>query len=147
MNIARQFIPHHFEQTILNDQNHLGSVSLINIRDFFGRQWRLIAVITGLCIVIGAIYVALSPTKYTAQADMIIDTKRVTWTQSDMSTENRTVDDASVESEIETTKSEKVAMAVINRLHLTDNSEFVGNGTGILRRIFFFARSEKSIEP
>jgi polysaccharide biosynthesis transport protein len=147
MNIARQFIPHHFEQTISNDPNHLGSVSLINIRDFFARQWRLIAVITGLCIVIGAIYVALSPTKYTAQADMIIDTKRVTWTQSDMSTENRTVDDASVESEIETTKSEKVAMAVIKRLHLTDSPEFIGSGGGIMHRLFSFAQAGKSIEP
>jgi succinoglycan biosynthesis transport protein ExoP len=145
MNIARQFIPPHFEQT--STDRHLGSVSLINIRDFFTRQWRLIAIITGLCIVLGAIYVALSPTKYTAQADMLIDTKRVSWTQSDMSTENRNVDDASVESEIETSKSEKVAMAVINRLHLTDNPEFVGNGTGILQRLFSFARSGKSIEP
>jgi succinoglycan biosynthesis transport protein ExoP len=145
MNIARQFIPPHFEQ--ISTDRHLGGVSLMNIRDFFTRQWRLIAIITGLCIVLGATYVAVSPTKYTAQADMLIDTKRVSWTQSDMSTENRNVDDASVESEIETTKSEKVAMAVINRLHLTDNPEFVGNGTEILRRIFFFARSEKSIEP
>jgi succinoglycan biosynthesis transport protein ExoP len=145
MNIARQFIPPHFEQ--ISTDRHLGGVSLMNIRDFFTRQWRLIAIITGLCIVLGAMYVAVSPTKYTAQADMLIDTKRVSWTQSDMSTENRNVDDASVESEIETTKSEKVAMAVINRLHLTDNPEFVGNGSGILRRIFFFARSEKSIEP
>jgi hypothetical protein len=38
---------------------------------------------------------------------MIIDTKRVTWTQTEMASENRTVEDASVESEIETTKSEK----------------------------------------
>src|SRR3984893_366868 len=145
MNIARQFIAPHFEQ--ISTDRQLGGVSLMNIRDFFTRQWRLIAIITGLCIVLGAMYVAVSPTKYTAQADMLIDTKRVSWTQSDMSTENRNVDDASVESEIETTKSEKVAMAVINRLHLTDNPEFVGNGSGILRRIFFFARSEKSIEP
>ena len=32
---------------------------------------------------------------------MIIDTKRVTWTQTELATENRTVEDASVESEIE----------------------------------------------
>jgi succinoglycan biosynthesis transport protein ExoP len=147
MNIARQFLPHHFEQNTASEPNHLGSVSLINIRDFFGRQWRLIAVITGLCVVVGAIYVALSPTKYTAQADMLIDTKKVTWTQSDMSTENRNVDDASVESEIETTKSEKVAMAVINRLRLTDSPEFVGSGGGMLHRLFSIAKIGTSIEP
>jgi len=67
---------------------------------------------------------------------MIIDTKRVSWTQTEMASENRTVEDASVESEIETTKSEKVAEAVIRRLHLTEDPEFVGSGPGLRRRIF-----------
>src|SRR6266576_3969471 len=109
---------------------------MLQVRDFLGREWRLIALITGLSIVVGATYVAISPYKYTAQSDMIIDTKRVTWTQTEMASENRTVEDASVESEIETTKSEKVAEAVIRRLHLTDDPEFVGAGLGLKRRIF-----------
>ncbi len=109
---------------------------MLQVRDFLGREWRLIALITGLSIVVGATYVAISPYKYTAQADMIIDTKRVTWTQTEMASENRTVEDASVESEIETTKSEKVAEAVIRRLHLTEDPEFVGAGSGLRRRIF-----------
>jgi len=109
---------------------------MIQIRDFLGRQWRLIALVTGLSIVLGASYVAISPSKYTAQADMIIDTKKVTWTQTEMASENRNVEDASVESEIETTKSEKVVEAVIHRLHLTEDPEFVGSGPGLRRRIF-----------
>src|SRR6266436_4513638 len=106
------------------------------MRNSISRAWRLIALVTGLSIVLGATYVALSPSKYTAQADMIIDTKRVTWTQTEMASENRNVEDASVESEIETTKSEKVAEAVIRRLHLTEDPEFVGSGPGLRRRIF-----------
>src|SRR5260370_28266290 len=109
---------------------------MLQVRDFLGREWRLIALIAGVSIVVGATYVAISPYKYTAQADMIIDTKRVTWTQTEMASENRTVEDASVESEIETTKSEKVAEAVIRRLHLTEDPEFVGSGPGLTRRIF-----------
>src|SRR6266436_7910374 len=105
------------------------------MRNSISRAWRLIALVTGLSIVLGATYVALSPSKYTAQADMIIDTKRVTWTQTEMASENRTVEDASVESEIETTKSEKVAEAVIRRLHLTEDPEFVGAGAGLRRRV------------
>ena len=109
---------------------------MLEIRDFLGRQWRLIALVTGLAIVVGAAYIAISPYRYTAQADMIIDTKKVTWTQTEMASENRLVEDASVESEIETTKSEKVAIAVIRRLHLTEDSEFVGAGRGLMRRLF-----------
>src|SRR3982074_2505237 len=133
MNIAGQFPP--YIPAIDNDSNS-GTLSMLQVRDFLGREWRLIALVTGLSMVVGASYIALSPSKYTAQADMIIDTKKVTWTQTEMASENRNVEDASVESEIETTKSEKVVEAVIHRLHLTEDPEFVGSGPGLRRRIF-----------
>ncbi len=133
MNVAGQFPP--YTPPVDNDSSS-GTLSMLQVRDFLGRQWRLIALVTGLSIVLGATYVAISPSRYTAQADMIIDTKRVSWTQSEMASENRTVEDASVESEIETTKSEKVAEAVIRRLRLTEDPEFIGSGPGLRRRIF-----------
>jgi succinoglycan biosynthesis transport protein ExoP len=111
------------------------TISLVQVRDFIGREWRLIAVVTAMSLIAGAIYISISPFKYTAHADMIIDTKRVSWVQSEMSSETRSIDDASVESEIETTKSEKVALAVIRRLRLVDDPEFVGAGSGLMRRI------------
>src|SRR5450631_2904898 len=115
MNIARQFPPY---TPAIDNEAGAGTLSMVQVRDFLGRQWRLIALVTGSAVVLGAAYVAVSPSRYTAQADMIIDTKRVTWTQTEMASENRTVEDASVDSEIETTKSEKVARVVIDRLHL-----------------------------
>src|SRR5712692_4216472 len=132
MNLSGQFPP--YTPAIDNDPSS-GTLSMIQIRDFLGRQWRLIALVTGLSIVLGASYVAISPSKYTAQADMIIDTKKVTWTQTEMASENRNVEDASVESEIETTKSEKVAAAVIHRLHLDEDPEFLGADQGLTRRV------------
>jgi polysaccharide biosynthesis transport protein len=133
MNLAGQFPP--YIPAVENDSNS-GSGSILQVRDFLGRQWRLIVLVAGLAIVLGAVYIAISPSRYTAQADMIIDTKRVTWTQTEMATDNRAIEDASVESEIETTKSEKVALAVIRRLHLTEDPEFVGTGQSFTRRIF-----------
>jgi exopolysaccharide transport family protein len=144
MNIARQFPP--YTPAMDNDPS-AGTLSMLQVRDFLGREWRLIALVTGLSIVVGAAYVALSPAKYTAQADMIIDTKRVTWTQSELASENRTVEDAAVESEIETTKSEKVANVVIARLHLTEDPEFVGAGQGLRRRIFSLFRLSPQAQP
>jgi succinoglycan biosynthesis transport protein ExoP len=85
---------------------------------------------------VGIGYLALTPRKYTAQADMIIDTKRVSFSQSELATENRIVEDASVESEIETTKSEKVAGVVARRLQLVTDPEFVGSGESLKQRIF-----------
>jgi succinoglycan biosynthesis transport protein ExoP len=144
MNIARQFPP--YTPAIDNDSSS-GTLSMLQVRDFLGRAWRLIALVTGLSIVVGAAYVALSPARYTAQADMIIDTKRVTWSQNEVASENRTVEDAAVESEIETTKSEKVANVVIARLHLTEDPEFVGAGQGLRRRIFSLFRLTPAAQP
>jgi exopolysaccharide transport family protein len=137
MNVSGQFS--RYPTSIVSDPNVAG-LSLLQIRDFLGRQWRLIALVTALALVLGITYLALAPRKYTAQADMIIDTKRVTFTQSELATENRIVEDASVESEIETTKSEKVANVVANRLHLTTDPEFVGSGESLKQRILSLLR-------
>jgi succinoglycan biosynthesis transport protein ExoP len=143
MNLAGQFLPY---MPAVENGSHSGSVSVHEVRDFLRRQWRLMALVTGFAIVLGAAYIAVSPFRYTAQADMIIDTKRVTWTQTEMSTDNRMIEDAQVDSEIETTKSEQVALAVIRRLHLTEDPEFVGAGRGLKNRLFslfgFGSRSE-----
>jgi exopolysaccharide transport family protein len=132
MNIAGQFSPYTSPHDITQPT---ASMSLSQIRDFLSRQWRLIISVTALCVLLGVTYIVISPFRYTAQADMVIDTKRVTWSQSEMASENRSVDDAQVESEIETTKSEKVVTSVIRRLHLDQDPEFVGAGDGISRRI------------
>ncbi|MGA7807112.1 GumC family protein, partial [Bradyrhizobium sp.] len=144
MNVAGQFAP--YPVPVDNDANS-GTLSLVQIRDFLKRQWRLIVLVTGLTVMLGIAYLALAARQYTAQADMIIDTKKVTWTQSEMSSDNRNIDDASVESEIETTKSEKVATAVAKRLHLTEDPEFIGAGPGLKRRIFSLLKFNSGPEP
>ena len=87
-----------------DDDSDSASLAFLHVRDFLSRQWRLIALVTGLTLIVGVAYLAFAPKKYTAQADMIIDTKRMTWAQSELQAENRFVEDASVESEIETTR-------------------------------------------
>ncbi|HVQ72034.1 MAG TPA: polysaccharide biosynthesis tyrosine autokinase [Bradyrhizobium sp.] len=143
MNVAGQF-PRYPQQA--DGDPGMGSFPFQQVRDFLGRQWRLIALVTVLAIIVGIAYLALTPSRYTARADMIIDTKRVTWTQSDMATENRTVEDASVESEIETTKSEKVATAVARNLKLTEDPEFVGTGHSLRSRVFSLLGIDTGLE-
>jgi polysaccharide biosynthesis transport protein len=143
MNFASQFRKQSFDSSFRNHAE-AGQTSLLHARDFITRQWRLIALIMAFSLVLGALYIAISPVKYSAQADLLIDTKRVTWTQTEMATDNRTVEDASVESEIETTKSEKVAMMVIQRLHLTEDPEFIGTGYGFTRRILTLFHASSS---
>jgi polysaccharide biosynthesis transport protein len=128
MNVAGQFARY---TGGMDQDSGSESLSLLQVRNFLTRQWRLIAMVTALAMAAGVAYVAVSPKRYTAQADMIIDTKRVTWTQSEMASENRTIEDASVESEIETTKSEQVATTVVRQLKLTEDPEFIGSGADL----------------
>src|SRR6185437_5390892 len=132
MNFANQFHDKLFPQPIRNGTGP--QAALVDVRNFIARQWRLISLAVAFGILLVALYIAISPTRYTAQADMLIDTKRVTWTQTEMATDTRTVEDASVDSEVETTKSERVAMMVIRRLNLTADPEFVGQH-GLVRRV------------
>lgn len=143
MNVAGQF-PRYPQQA--EGDPAAESFAFLQVRDFLGRQWRLVALVTVLSIIVGIAYLALTPSRYTARADMIIDTKRVTWTQSDMATENRMVEDASVESEIETTKSEKVATAVARNLKLTEDPEFVGTGHSLRSRVFSLLGIDTGLE-
>lgn len=144
MNIAGQFQP--YPPATATDPTS-GTMSVLQLRAFFGREWRLIALATFVLTLLGIAYVASSPSRYTALTDMIIDTKRVTWVQSEMSSESRGTDDSLVESEIETTKSEKVAGAVVKRLNLTSDPEFVGSGPGLKHRVVAFFRSQLASLP
>jgi polysaccharide biosynthesis transport protein len=144
MNVAGQFARY---ASPMGNGAPSESLSLLQIRDFLGRQWRLITVVTGLVLVLAIAYLAVSPKLYTAQADMIIDTKRVTWTQSELASENRSVEDASVESEIETTKSERVATQVMNQLNLLEDPEFVSAGGGLRHRLMSLFSSRQEANP
>ena len=147
MNIAGQFSS--LAPPIDGDRNS-GSLPWLQVRDFLVRQWRLIALFPALGIIVAIVYLAITPSRYTAQTDMIIDTKKTVWVQTEMTSENRLVDDPAVESEIETTRSEKVVSAVVRRLHLTEDPEFVGSGgPSLMQRLlplFEWAPAEKPSE-
>jgi succinoglycan biosynthesis transport protein ExoP len=147
MAFAGQFPSH--EAAMGNNPNSGALSSMLQVRDFLRREWHLIALVTGFSIILGATYVATSPSKYTAHADMMIDAKRVAWRQNEMAAENQPVDDPVVESEIETTKSEKMATAVVNRLHLRDDAEFISRGEGLRQVIFalFKLQSGPNMQP
>jgi succinoglycan biosynthesis transport protein ExoP len=133
MNVSSKFPQY---PTAFSSDANVAGLSLVQIRDFLVRQWRLIALITALAILSGIAYLALVPRTYTAETDLIIDTKRVSFSQSELATENRIVEDASVESEIETTRSERVAGVVAKRLQLNTDPEFIGTGEGVKQWIF-----------
>jgi exopolysaccharide transport family protein len=142
MNVAGQFP--FFERAAGNEP---ASVSVLQVRDFLSREWPLILTAIVLSLALGSIYITVSPLKYTASLDMAIDAKRVKWVQSEPSFEDRLIEDAAVDSEIEATKSENVSVAVIRRLNLVDDPEFVAVGPSLIDRVFSFFDPEPQTAP
>ena len=103
-----------------------------SILDFLGRQYRVIAFAAAVMIALGFIYLLTAPPSYTATTAMLIDTKKIQLFQQQSMVSDLPIDASSVESQVEILKSENIALAVIKRLHLTDDPEFVRPSGGLI---------------
>ncbi|WP_441259415.1 AAA family ATPase [Bradyrhizobium sp. 521_C7_N1_3] len=103
---------------------------------FLQRQY-LIILITALSVLaLGLVYVVTAPPRFTAQTTLIIDTRKVQLFQQQSILGDIPIDSASVESQIEILKSEKVALSVIKTLHLIEDPEFSGSQSGLFSSAF-----------
>ena len=109
---------------------------------FFRRQFSVIAFAMLLATALGAIYVMTARPMYDAQAQLMIDARKVQLFQQQSVLGDIPVDTAQVESQVEVLKSENIASAVIRTLHLTEDPEFVGSGGGLLDAISEFVSDQ-----
>ena len=119
--------------------------------EFIRRQYPVIAVATAIAVAMGIIYLATARPSYTAAATMLIDTKNSRLFQQQSAVSDLPVDTSAVESQVEIIKSESIALAVIKKLNLTDDPEFVGPGGGLIGTLLgavtgLFASNEPSSE-
>ena len=85
----------------------------------------MIAFAAAVMITLGFIYLLTAAPSYTATTAMLIDTKKIQLFQQQSMVNDVPIDASSVESQVEILKSENIALAVIKRLHLTEDPEFV----------------------
>ncbi|TCU06818.1 tyrosine-protein kinase domain-containing protein [Rhizobium sullae] len=92
------------------------------------KRWKIIL----LCILIaglaGSVFAVGSPDKYRALVQFAVDNRTMQLRQSDAIYSDSSVTDAIVESQVEILKSEPIALAVIQNLNLTRDTEFVPAG-------------------
>src|ERR1019366_2486825 len=110
--------------------------SLQSFVSFVRRQFPVIVFVTRLAIALGLIYVITARPSFTAQAQLLIDAHKVQMFQQQSVLGDMPIDTAQVESQVEILKSENIASAVIKNLHLTEDPEFVGSGSGLLGALF-----------
>ena len=102
-----------------------------SILDFTRRQYPVIVFAMAVSLALGLLYVLTTPPSFTASTTMMIDTKKVQLFQQTMLSD-LPIDQSTVESQVEILKSETIALAVIKKLHLADDPEFVGGGGGLI---------------
>jgi polysaccharide biosynthesis transport protein len=103
-----------------------------SVLEFIQRQYTVIAFAAAIMLAMGLIYVFTTPSRYTATATMLIDNQKISLFQQQTMFNDSPVDTSAVDSQVEIIKSESIALAVIKQLHLTEDSEFVGSGGGLI---------------
>jgi len=111
------------------------ALSLVEVVAFLRRRLSIILLTCLATLGIAIIYLITAAPKFTANAELIINSRTTAWDTAAVAT--------IVESQIEIIKSESIASAVIEKLALADDPEFAtGQGSGMISRLFGWSRPE-----
>lgn len=113
-----------------------GAESLQAFFGFVRRQFAVVLFVTLLALALGVIYLLTARPSYTAQAQLLIDARKVQIFQQQSVLGDNPIDTAQVESQTEILRSENIASAVVKNLDLVNDPEFVGSSGGFLGAIF-----------
>lgn len=103
------------------------------------RRRATVILFTTISFIASIAYLALTPPKFTATTTMVLDTNRMPLFQNDQIAE--AVDQAAVESQVETIQSDKVTSQVIKKLDLTHDPEFMPPSPSLMNRVIGFFES------
>ena len=102
------------------------AISLRALIDVLRRRWRTMLLCIMASIALAAIYLHNTPDKFGAMASLLIDSRRAQLSQSDGAA--TVVDQSAIDTQIEMLKSERIVLQVIDKLKLTEDPEFSGEG-------------------
>jgi succinoglycan biosynthesis transport protein ExoP len=93
------------------------------------RQYQVLLGVPAVAIVIGLLYLLITPPQYTATATLLIDSSTLRVLQNQLQPQGDIpLDTLQVGSQVEILASRKIALAVVKDLNLADDPEFVGTG-------------------
>lgn len=121
-----------------------GAEALHLFLNFWRRQSHIILFFVFLTTALGVIYLIFARPIYTAQAQLLIDPHRV---ELFVQRPSIPTDTTEVESQVEILKSENIASAVIEKLHLTEDPEFIAPGLRERISNFVFGAFGSSDQP
>ena len=118
----------------VSDSNNI-SLDVINFDRLIAimrRQWRVVVICTVVALLLGGAYIVTEVRQYTSQSSLLID-------RSDSEIANQlsafgqlTDDEGTVLSQVELLRSEAIANAVVDKLNLQDNPQFMAPAQSLL---------------
>jgi succinoglycan biosynthesis transport protein ExoP len=121
------------------DKVAAGSSLTETFNSFIGivrRQLPIFLILIACSATLGLFYLLTTPSSYTATATMVIDTRKVQLFQQQSVLGDITIDAGTVQTQVEILKSQNVSLSAIKELHLIDDPEFTGGGSGLIGAIF-----------
>ncbi|QIG49747.1 polysaccharide biosynthesis tyrosine autokinase [Nordella sp. HKS 07] len=120
-------------------------IDLYKLLAIVRRQWRIAALSVGVCLLLGILYLLFATAKYTASTDILIDqdSSRILYQGSAL---ERTVEDeARILSQVEVLVSDKVGLAVVDKLALDKDPKFMSAPMGPLQMMRSMLRAVTSL--
>jgi succinoglycan biosynthesis transport protein ExoP len=115
------------------------TATLIALKATIERQWPTMLYVVLLVFALAGVYLFTAQPRYTATAELYVDTHKVQLLQQQqMLGVDAPVDSSLIDSQVEILKSENIAQAVIKDLHLLDDPEFTGPAGGLVSAIVGF---------
>ncbi|ACB94777.1 AAA family ATPase [Beijerinckia indica] len=119
-----------------------------HFRQVMHRQLPLAGMVLGCCLALGLLYYLTTPSTFTATGALLIDPHQAPSSQQQSTPGDLALDTSSVQTQVEVLKSETITRAVIRKLNLTKDPEFVrprgmiGATASFLTGLFGSSRTE-----
>jgi succinoglycan biosynthesis transport protein ExoP len=98
-------------------------------------------------VALGLLYLFTADPKFTATGTMLLDTRKLQVMEQQSVLGELQVDAATVQTQVEVLKSENISLAVIRKLKLTEDPEFIGEGGGLVSTIIGFVTGQEDEPP
>lgn len=121
------------------------AIDLDKLLAIFYRQWRVAAVAVAITVALGVAYLITAVPLYTANTDVMIDQSNIKLTDQLSALGGNLEDDASILSQVELLKSEKIGLDVVDKLDLSNNAAFMSSAGSPLSRVRQLIRSVLNI--
>jgi uncharacterized protein involved in exopolysaccharide biosynthesis/Mrp family chromosome partitioning ATPase len=105
------------------------SLALSRLFEVLWRQKFIVAAGAVLGLTLAVAYISLAPSRFLATAQLLMDTRRA-----DQPAAYATIDQSTIESQVETLRSQRIALGVIDKLSLANDPEF--NRRGLVTMFF-----------